>query len=96
MSGAQWLSLYWLSCWTVVGSVSALLLDPSLSLYRLYFGNLVGCILNDELLESLIETKYTNTQQPRKGKGRGGRGKGKGKAKGGRGQQDPKMSFRDF
>jgi DNA topoisomerase-3 len=51
----------------------------------------VGCILNDELLESLIETKYTSTKAPGRGRGRG-----RGKGRGGRSKGDPRLSFRDF
>ncbi|KAL6526662.1 hypothetical protein OROGR_015752 [Orobanche gracilis] len=58
----------------------------------------VGCILCDELLHSLVELKHGKSFR-RRGRGRG-RGRGQrgysGRGRGGRKQQDPKMSFRDF
>ncbi|XP_074383430.1 DNA topoisomerase 3-beta isoform X6 [Apium graveolens] len=59
----------------------------------------IGCILCDELLHSMIEMKHGKSFFKRTG-GRGrGRGRGRGhslRGRGGRKQQDPKMSFRDF
>ncbi|GFP80697.1 DNA topoisomerase 3-beta [Phtheirospermum japonicum] len=51
-----------------------------------------GCILCDELLHSLVEMKHGKSYFRRRGRGRG-RGR---RGRGGRKQQDPKMSFRDF
>jgi DNA topoisomerase-3 len=64
----------------------------------------VGSIFFDELLQTLVELKFSKKVFGRgKGKGKGGRrgGKGKGRGKGGaprepRPPRDPRMSFRDF
>lgn len=60
----------------------------------------IGCILCDELLHSLVEMKhgksfFRNARHRGRSRGRGRRGYS-GRGRGGKKQQDPKMSFRDF
>ncbi|XP_052188830.1 DNA topoisomerase 3-beta isoform X2 [Diospyros lotus] len=61
----------------------------------------IGCILCDELLQSLVQMKYGRSFSRRGGgRGRGrvrGRGYGgRGRGRGGRKPEDPRMSFRGF